>query len=481
MSAIAGIVAEEQWELVRSALRRVCYRGSHGDVVVSKHGATLGEIHFDGVKMWLGRTGGCRAVCAGVVYNWREVAEETLDVDQALDVLYQQYGPQFVKDIDGAFAVAIAGDDGLFLARDPLGVAPLYYGERDGRLCFASEVKALLAMTDSVTEFPPGHYYHPSCGFVQFFDFPRIVDEPQNPVDAAHDLRKMLGDAVSKCVAVSDSVGCWLSGGLDSSTIAALACLHSPKLDTFAVGVAGCSDLEYARAVARHIGSRHHELLVTGDQLLHVLPEVIYHLESFDALLVRSSLTNYLLAGLASDHVRTVLSGEGGDELFAGYDYLVEIEPSRLQDELRLITLALHNTALQRVDRCSAAHGITAHVPFLDRQVVRYAFSLPVHYKLRRNGRTVGKWILRRSASSLLPPAIVERPKAKFWQGAGVLDLVAQEAERAVSDADLEAEKRRNRGPLIRTKEELLYFRMFREQFGDLGECEFIGRTRVAA
>jgi asparagine synthase (glutamine-hydrolysing) len=272
-------------------------------------------------------------------------------------------------------------------------------------------------------------------------------------------------------------VGAWLSGGLDSSAMAALARPHVDRLHTFAVGVDGAPDLMFAAEVAAFIGSHHHEAVVTFAQMLAALPAVIYHLESFDALLVRSSITNYLVAQAAADFVPAVFSGEGGDELFAGYAYLKALDLAMLPDELIDIIGRLHNTALQRVDRCASAHGTVAHVAFLDPEVVAYALQIPVEFKLRDG---VEKWILRRALDDALPESVLNRIKAKFWEGAGVRELLAEFAEGRISDADFRAERSLANGWTLNTKEELLYYRIFREHFGELEDLGWMGRTKGA-
>ena len=241
----------------------------------------------------------------------------------------------------------------------------------------------------------------------------------------AQELRRHLAAAVERHIG-NGEVGAWLSGGLDSSAMAALARPHVDRLHTFAAGLAGAPDLAYAAEVAAFIGSDHHEVVVTFAQMLAALPAVIYHLESFDALLVRSSITNYLVAQAAADFVPAVFSGEGGDELFAGYAYLKALDPGALPDELIDIIGRLHNTALQRVDRSASAHGTVAHVAFLDPEVVAYALQIPAEFKLRDG---VEKWILRRALDGALPESVLNRTKAKFWEGAGVGDLLAEYAE----------------------------------------------------
>ncbi len=377
--------------------------------------------------------------------------------------------------------VAAASDRGLFLARGPLGVRPLYYGRsKSGTLAFASEVKALLAFTEDVNEFPPGTWYTPRDGFHRYVEVESGRLPYADPDQIALELRRRLDEAVARCLVTSET-GVWLSGGVDSSVLAALARRRVNRLHSFVGGVRGAPDLAYGEQVAAFLGTTHHSLVVACQDLVTALPEVIYHLESFDALLVRSSVVNYLTARLASDHVGAVLSGEGGDELFAGYDYIKRIPPSEIPGELEDIVLRLHNTALQRVDRCAHAHGVIPFVPFADLDVVRYALSIPPEYKVRyRHGIAVEKWILRRAFQGLLPDTVLWRPKAKFWQGAGVTTLLAEHAETSVTDADFRRERVLPNGWRLHSKEELLYYRIFREHFGRIPNLDWMGRTKRA-
>ena len=290
----------------------------------------------------------------------------------------------------------------------------------------------------------------------------------------ARELLNVLTLAVSRRI-TTDTMGSWLSGGLDSSAIAAVARPWLRRLHTFAGGLPGAPDLAAAREAARHIGSEHQEVVVQFSDLLRVLPAVIYHLESFDPWLVRSSLINYLVAERASGFVDEVFSGEGGDELLAGYDYLKSIPEEALTGELLDITGRLHNTAMQRVDRCASAHGLSAHVVFADPMVVGLAFSIPPGEKIRDG---IEKWILRKAVEGLLPPEIAWRPKAKFWEGAGVDTMLAEHAAIAITDADFRAERRLPNGWMHHSKEELFYYRIFRDFFGGLENLDWMGRTK---
>ncbi|MBN1382916.1 MAG: asparagine synthase [Deltaproteobacteria bacterium] len=444
MSGIAGIARPGEKQTVNVMLDKIAHRGPEGRKIIETPNATLGLV-------------------------WTKPQQDAVEKLQKEQAVFDSAGI-------GRLAAAQEINGALHLYRDALGVAPLYFGnDSSGALCFASEVKALVSHARKIAELPPGHRYEGTT-LVQYFTLQKQQPVTDPPEVIAKNLKGILSSAVGQCIA-SDKVGSWLSGGLDSSVLAALARKNIGELHTFAAGFAGAPDLEYAREVARFIDSKHHECIVDIDLLLNVLPSVIYHLESFDALLVRSSTTNYLVAKRAAEHVDAVYSGEGGDELFAGYEYLKGLDPSAIADELIDIIGRLHNTALQRVDRSSTAHGTIAYVPFTNPDVLAYALRIPTDYKLRAG---VEKWILREAMEGELPERVLRRTKAKFWEGAGVVDLLAQHAEKTVTDNDFQRERTLPNGWMINTKEELMYYRIFREHFGTLEDFDWMGRTKGA-
>lgn len=442
MAGIAGIATRGANVEVEAMLDRIRYRGISGISVFEANGNTV-----------------------GLIWNESEIKGIRKNISEG-NVAYNN-GP-------GHFAVVKPGKKDIILYRDELGVAPLYYAsDKDGNLCFASEVKALLPVTNEIKELPPGHFLD-NEGLNSFFCLKGLQTVEDDPGIIATDLLAHLDRAVSECIK-SDDIGSWLSGGLDSSAICALATKKIRRLKTFASGFKGAPDLRYAKEMAQFIKSEHHEMIVTINDLIEKLPDVIYHLESFDALLVRSSITNYLVAKLASDYVSEVFSGEGGDELFAGYRYLKSIPQSGLENELLRITVSLHNTAFQRVDRCASAHGLVAHLVFANPDIVRYAFTIPAKYKIYNNTE---KWILRQAMKGLLPENILYRPKVKFWEGAGVEGILKEYAESQITDNVFRKERKLSNGLIINSKEELFYYRIFKHHFGPDIDLSWMGRTR---
>ena len=252
-----------------------------------------------------------------------------------------------------------------------------------------------------------------------------------------------------------------LSGGVDSSIIAAVARRNMDTLHTFTVGVEGSRDLEAARTVARHLDTIHHEYVLTADDLRKKLPEIIYYLESFDRDLVRSAIPCYFTSRLAADYVKVILTGEGADELFAGYTYYKGIiDPDLLGQELRRSVQSLHNINLQRVDRMTMAHSIEGRVPFLDLQMILLGQRIPPRLKLSGDGGQE-KWILRKAFEDLLPHEILWREKEQFDEGSGTVDLLESVVEGMIDQHEAWEYQRRNAQIRLRSTEESLYHEVF--------------------
>ena len=388
------------------------------------------------------------------------------DNEVALHLLADR-GPEALGELEGMFAFLAAGTDGSFIAaRDPVGIKPLYWAREDGRVRFASEMAAFDAdLQASVEVFPPGHYWTPEAGLERF-----AAAVPQNgaaPVERERaETRQVLIDSVERQMMGDVPVGVFLSGGLDSTLVAAIAAHRlaerGERLQTFAVGTEGSPDLLAARTAAAHLGAEHRERVYTAREALAAVPAVVRAIEHFDPSLVRSAVPNFLLAEMTARHVKVVLTGEGADELFAGYEYLRDFsDPERLHDELTRTVEGLHNLNLQRCDRVTMAHGLEARVPFLDREVIAFALRLPAESKLAGPGRPE-KRLLREAFEGWLPDELLWREKSQFGDGSGAAAVLTTAMEKSVGEAEFERE-RDAVDPPLRTREELAYFRVFSE------------------
>ena len=494
MCGIAGVSGRPDAKLVARMIEALPHRGPDGQGLWRGRQHTFGHTRLSIIDL----AGGAQPMARGdeswwvtyngEIYNYRELRASMTGADfrtqsdtEVLLELAARGKPvlQWVQQLDGMFAFALAHDEELTLARDPLGIKPLYLAEDRGAVLFASELKALPASAENIREFPPGHVYNHRLGLWPYYRLRTEKDkiDLRDPELAQQNLRQRLEEAVVKRLVADVPVGVFLSGGLDSSLIAALARLHKDPLETFSVCTADGEDRAPARQVAQLLGTTHHEYMYTIEEAIEALPQVIYHLESFDCALVRSAIANFFLARLASRHVKVALAGEGADELFAGYDYLKALSPRAVRKELRQITQALHNTNLQRCDRMSMAHGLEVRVPFLDVKVVDCAFRMPLRLKQYGPQRTE-KWIVRKVAEDLLPPAIAWRKKSKFAIGSGLSDHLAHFAERHISDHTFAQERRVGPDIALHSKEELMYFRIFREFYPREELIPLVGRSR---
>ncbi|MBI4976900.1 MAG: asparagine synthase B [Spirochaetes bacterium] len=476
---MCGIVAATKSRNIDRLLHLIRHRGPDDCGILREPEATLGHrrlsiIDVDGGHQPIANEDGTVSIVFnGEIYNFKQLyasLSETHTFSTRTDTevilhLFEEMGASCVEKLDGMFAFAIfdAKTGELFLARDRLGIKPLYSGTKDGTHYFASELKTL-AHCDDIAVFPPGHTYSSIHGYAGYFTLPSPAVSHASGEEHIHNIRKFLFNAVEKRMIADVPVGVFLSGGLDSSIIAAIMRTCSREVHSFAVGMKGSDDLANARIAAAHLGTTHHEFVYTSADMEYVLSDVIYYLESYDAPLVRSAIPCYFVSRLAHTHgIKVVLTGEGADELFSGYRYLKDIHDERaLEQELVRITYSLHHTNLQRVDRMTMAHGVEARVPFLDIDFLTYVFSIPVHLKAAADKPE--KWLLREAFRDLLPAAIIDRPKQKFSAGAGSMHVLETIADDEISTADFEQASSATDYP-CRTKEELLYRRIFTSRF----------------
>lgn len=435
----------------------------------------------------------------GEIYNHRQLrqrfeAEFAFQTDSDCEVilpLYRHGGDpgQWLNELHGMFAFVLwdAASKQWLVARDPIGIIPLYFGhDEHGNLFIASELKALASHCVDAREFPPGHfwrsgdaeptlYYHP-----EWREFSAVASAESDRAA----LRASLENAVKSHMMSDVPYGVLLSGGLDSSLVAAIAKKYAarrveederteawwPQLHSFAVGLKESPDLKAARQVAAHIGTVHHEFHFTVQEGIDALSDVIYHLETYDVTTIRASTPMYLMARrIRAMGIKMVLSGEGSDELFGGYLYFHKAPDARALHEETVRKLdKLHLFDCLRANKAMAAWGVEARVPFLDRDFIEQSMKLNPEVKLSGKQRDrIEKQFLREAFAGYLPDSVLWRQKEQFSDGVGYswIDSLKAHAEIQVTDQQLGSAKFRFPYNTPQTKEAYLYRELFHRHF----------------
>ena len=431
----------------------------------------------------------------GEIYNHRDIRAryngkyefQTGSDCEVILPLYRENGINFLEDLSGIFAFALYDEekDEFLIARDPIGVIPLYIGkDADGTVYCASELKALEGFCESYEPFLPGHYYWSKEGKMTRWykrDWESYEAVKDNEADIAT-LRDALEKAVKRQLMSDVPYGVLLSGGLDSSVISAIAKKFAknrvetddqkeawwPQLHSFAVGLKGAPDLAKAKEVADHIGTVHHEINYTIQEGLDAIRDVIYHIETYDVTTVRASTPMYLLARvIRSMGIKMVLSGEGADEIFGGYLYFHKAPSSKDFHEETVRKLGkLYLYDCLRANKSLAAWGVEGRVPFLDKEFLDVAMRLNPQAKMCA-GKEIEKKIVRLACADLLPESVAWRQKEQFSDGVGYswIDTLKAITSAAVSDDEMAhaAERFPINTPL--NKEEYYYRTIFEEHF----------------
>ena len=431
----------------------------------------------------------------GEIYNHQELRlpyESTYEFKTQSDcevllALYENEGKDFVKKLNGIFAFAIYDkkNDAYFIARDHMGIIPLYMGwDGNGTFYVASELKALEGICSKIELFPPGHYLYSNDSTPTKWYNPEWenFDSVKENSTSIEDLHDALADAVHRQLMSDVPYGVLLSGGLDSSITSALAKKFSakrvesndeqsawwPQLHSFSVGLEGSPDLAAAQEVAKHIGTIHHEIKFTIQEGLDAIKEVIYHLETYDITTIRASTPMFLLArAIKSLGIKMVLSGEGADELFGGYLYFHKAPNAKEFHEETVRKLEkLHQYDCLRANKSLAAWGIEGRVPFLDKKFIEVAMKLNPKDKMITNER-MEKWILRKAFEEYLPPSITWRQKEQFSDGVGYswIDTLKNLVENKVSDEQIINANHRFPSQTPQNKEEFYYRTIFESHF----------------
>ena len=428
--------------------------------------------------------------CNGEIYGFRPLKEQLVqkgysfisDSDcEILPALYREYGTDMFRMLDAEFALVMYDrkEDSYIAARDPIGIRPLYYGIReDGTYVFASEPKNLTSLVKRIMPFPPGYYFKDGV-FSQYREMAKPVsfhDEDLPGLSAnIHDL---LYSGVKKRLDSDTPVGFLLSGGLDSSLVCGIAAVLSEKpLETWAIGMdLDAIDLKYAREVADYIGSHHHEVIISRNDVIAALEPVIRALGTYDITTIRASIGMYLVCRAIHDKsdIRVIMTGEISDEIF-GYKY-TDFAPSaeEFQKEAEKRIHEIHMYDVLRADRCISVNSLEARVPFGDLAFVEYCMSIDPERKLNRYG--IGKYLLRHAFENdrLIPDSILWREKAAFSDAVGhsLKDDIEAYAEQLYSDERFEAGSKKYEHARPFTKESLLYRDIFEKYYP--GQSEMI-------
>lgn len=431
----------------------------------------------------------------GEIYNHQELREQlqneyefqTKSDCEVILALYRKKGVGFIEDLNGIFGFALydAENNSYLIARDHIGIIPLYIGwDKFGNFYVASELKALEGYCNKIEVFLPGHYWSSKEGVMKKWydrEWTTYDAVKENVTDTAQ-LRAGLEAAVHRQLMSDVPYGVLLSGGLDSSVVSAIAKKYAknriesgdtqeawwPQLHSFAVGLVGSPDLAAARNVAKHIGTVHHEINFTVQEGLDAVRDVIYHLETYDVTTVRASTPMYLLGRvIKSMGIKMVLSGEGADELFGGYLYFHKAPNAQAFHEETVRKLSkLHLYDCLRANKSLAAWGVEGRVPFLDKEFMDIAMRLNPEDKMAKNGK-IEKWIVRKTFEDYLPESVAWRQKEQFSDGVGYnwIDSLKELVKTAVTDEQLANAKFRFPVNPPMSKEEYYYRTIFSEHF----------------
>ena len=431
----------------------------------------------------------------GEIYNHRELRKQfegkyefkTKSDCEVILALYQEKGVDFIDEMNGIFGFAIydVTTDTYFIARDHMGIIPLYIGwDKNGTFYVASELKALEGVCTKIELFPPGHYMSSIDGeFVKWYsrdwsDYNAVKDNETSIAE----IKEALEAAVKRQLMSDVPYGVLLSGGLDSSVVSAIAKKYAqkrvesdgakdawyPQLHSFAVGLEGSPDLAAAQKVADHIGTVHHEIKFTIQEGLDAIKDVIYNIETYDITTIRSSTPMYLMARvIKSMGIKMVLSGEGADEIFGGYLYFHKAPNAKEFHEETVRKLdKLHMYDCLRANKSLAAWGIEGRVPFLDKEFMDVAMRINPQDKMI-NGERMEKWVIRKAFEDMLPASVAWRQKEQFSDGVGYswIDTLKEVVDRVVTDEQMANAKFRFPLQTPQNKEEFYYRSIFEEHF----------------
>lgn len=487
MCGLMAITQKIDEGLFLKEFNRIYHRGPDQSKTYFSDGAMLGfhrlaimDIDERGMQPMQNKHMHC--LCNGEIYNYMQLRQHVsfqyqFQSESDCEVLlpmYDLYQERMFSLLDGEFALVLYNEkeDSMIAARDHLGIRPLFYGYlyNSGKIAFASEAKALHRLCSEIYPFPIGTYYKDG-NFYRFHDCTKVKEFINDKNEIIYkEINQRLEAAVLKRMQADVEIGYLLSGGLDSSLVCAIASKHSKHpIKTFAIGMKeDAIDLTYAKQTAKAIGSEHTSFVIEPEEVMQLLNEVIWHLESYDITTIRASIGMYALCKKirAATNIKVLISGEVSDELF-GYKYC-DYAPSPLafqkESEKRMRELYMFDAL--RADRCISAHAMEARVPFSDREFTSYVMA--IHPSIKMNSYGIGKYLLRAAfRNGYLPESILMREKAAFSDGVGhsLVDYLRTYAEYCYDDAQLSKAQQKYKHLPPLSKEALLYRDIFETCF----------------
>ncbi len=480
MSSIAGIVSQRGKvsgncsRLVGKMLAAMAHRGSDNAVVrslVDDRGALgAGETNLmpESKTYCTSLTEYPYVLFTGQLYNERP--DDKSDVELFKD-FYEKYEEDAFSKLDGSFTAAIIQkNEEVILVRDHVGALPVFYGTVNDTFYFSTEMKGLKDHVQfGIEELPPGCIYSSRKGMSTFDPYtPEVPELPATVEEAAKILRSLLIEAVEKRMEGSNAVS--LSGGLDSSIIAAIAKTFNPGIKLFTVSVQSAPgpDLENAKLMADFLGLEHFIYEITDNDVTDILSDAVWYMESFDEDCISGILSNYYASKLVKQHSDTVLVGEGADELFGGYRLVLKSPKVKDKDHRERLAKKLldisYNTALRRLDRGWMANGVDYRVPFLDKKVVDFSQKIPMEWKIYGE-KEVEKYVLREAFRDMLPEQIANREKLRFAMGTGMDDVMDRIISGYISPDEIKQRPKAAYGLPFATFKELYYYDEFLQLF----------------
>ncbi len=468
MAGIVGIFGSKATEnCVVDMLKSISHRGPDNTHIIKGYNFILGCCElYTSSKQKRAFAGGDKE---GIVFDgqiWNTASSFMTDAE-LISQTYKTYGNNCFPYIDGAFAIAIANEDELVLARDNVGSRPVFYAINDKNIYFASELKSLIPIVKTVYELPPGKIFSSKSGVNDFSMFRPEIPIFGNFKKAKKILRNLLFQAVKKRLNDEAVGGVALSGGLDSSIVAAIALEIDPKQHLFTIGLENSPDVKIAGYMAEQIGvqNRHHIYTITENEIEQSVQKAVWYLESFDEDCISGFIANMFASHLVSQFSKCCICGEGADELFGGYHLLKDIKEldkcKTMMD--KLINIA-YNTSLRRLDRGWLCNSINYRTPFLDSSIITFSRMIPIEWKIHGSQQTE-KWILRETFRDMLPQEVADRKKLRFSGGTKVDDIIDKIALKHTSHEEFENNRITSTNYRLNSPKELWYYKIFKDYF----------------